>query len=718
MPIWLEQSLATDDLRDREAWVAKISTVGEAIRPLRAFTLVFALLLGSAAAASATEYLETEVTANDAAAGDWFGYAVAISRNTIIVGAPFDDDAGAWSGGAYIFERTAAGSGSWEQVKKLVASDAAAGDEFGFSVTTSGNTVVVGAPDDGDSGASSGAAYVFERDVGGSNNWGQVKKITASDAATGDRFGYAVAISSNTIIVGARLDDDAGESSGGAYIFEREAGGSNNWGQVKKLAASDATEGDEFGFSVTIERDTIVVGAPFRSGSAGSAYVFERNFEGAENWGQVTRLGAGDADAGDQFGFSVSVSAATAVVGARYSTVTVEVDDNYWEEPVKVRLDNAGSVYFFDRDLGGAENWGQRKKRTAFNARAGDQFGFAVSNLESRAIVGSRIAGDRRSGGAYVFERDRGARNRWGFVKRLDASNQARWDQYGFDVAVSSNAVVVGAPNTDSECPSDQDCDSGSIYIYTLAQTKNQQRCVNALNLNLSKVSAAHAKAILKCGKGYAKSGSSAEACLMESNRTIERAEQRTLRDDGKRCTDSPPDFGSTDAATVNDAAERETTDMIRDIYGVDLDAALITWADDKVAAKCQEAAMKFTGQCQKAKLKAFNRCKKTGLRKDIVRDSADLETCIGDDPRGSIARRCDPVIGKLATRVLPRSCVAKGVDLLSSFPGCATNDAEDLAACVDEIVECRVCRALNQADDLAANCDFIDDGEANKSCL
>ncbi len=450
----------------------------------------------------------------------------------------------------------------------------------------------------------------------------------------------------------------------------------------------------------------------------GSAYVFGRNFEGAGPWGEVTRLSAGDADAGDQLGHSVSVSGDTAVVGARYSTVTIEVDSEFSEEPVEVDLDNAGSVYFFDRDLGGSENWGQRKKRTAFNARAGDQFGYAVSSLESRAVVGSRYAGDRRSGGAYIFERDRGARNRWGFVKRLDASNQARWDRYGFAAAISSDAVIVGAPQTDSACPSDQDCNSGSIYIYTLAQTKDQQKCVNALNRSLEKVSVAYAKAILKCSKGYARSGSSAEACLLEPNRRIERAEQRTIRDEGKRCTDPLPDFGSTDAATVNAAAEQETTEMIRDIFGADLDLALITRVDDKDAAKCQESTLKSTGQCQRARLKAFNRCKKTGLRKDIVRDSADLEDCLGDDPRGAVARVCDPVMGKLAKRILPRRCVAKGVDLLASFPGCATNDVEDLATCVNEIIECRVCRALNQADDLAVDCDLFDDGETNTSCL
>jgi hypothetical protein len=107
---------------------------------------------------------------------------------------------------------------------QIVAHDAAAGDQFGIAVSLSGETIVIGAPFDDDAGPASGSAYVFQREVGGGDGWGQVKKLTADDAAEGDRFGYTVAISGNTVVVGAPADDDAGSESGGAYVFERDAG--------------------------------------------------------------------------------------------------------------------------------------------------------------------------------------------------------------------------------------------------------------------------------------------------------------------------------------------------------------------------------------------------------------------------------------------------------------------------------------------------------------
>ncbi len=145
---------------------------------------------------------------------------MSISGDTVVVGARLDDDAGIDSGSAYIFGRNEGGADNWGQVAKLTASDAAGGDMFGFSVSISGDIVIVGARGTDDAGFGSGSAYVFGRNEGGSDNWGQVKKLTASDAAAGDVFGFSVSISGDTVIVGARLDDDAGNESGSAYIFE------------------------------------------------------------------------------------------------------------------------------------------------------------------------------------------------------------------------------------------------------------------------------------------------------------------------------------------------------------------------------------------------------------------------------------------------------------------------------------------------------------------
>ena len=256
-----------------------------------------------------------KLLASDAQAGDVFGYSVAVSGDTAVVGAMWEDAGGADAGAAYVFQRDEGGAGDWGEVTKLTASDAQASAQFGESVAMSGDTAVVGAR-----GAfAAGAAYVFQRDQGGAANWGQVKRLTASDAQGGDQFGFSVAVSGNTAVVGANTEDAGGSNAGAAYVFQRNEGGADNWGEVKKLTASDAQAGDGFGISVAVSGDTAVVGAHSEDtggNNAGAAYVFGRDQGGADNWGEVKKLLASDAQVDDQFGISVAVSGDTAVVGA------------------------------------------------------------------------------------------------------------------------------------------------------------------------------------------------------------------------------------------------------------------------------------------------------------------------------------------------------------------------------------------------------------------
>ena len=218
-----------------------------------------------------------KLTASDAATDDRFGNSVAISDNTIVIGAVGDDGGGNNSGSAYIYERDAA-TGFFEQRAKLTASDAAADDRFGSSVAISGNTVVIGTVFDNDGGTYSGSAYLFEKPAGGWINMTQRAKLTASDAAAGDLFGSSVAISGDTIVIGAAGDDDGGASSGSTYLFEKPASGWINMTQRAKLTASDAAAGDLFGSSVAISGDTIVIGAVFDNDGgnySGSAYLYK-----------------------------------------------------------------------------------------------------------------------------------------------------------------------------------------------------------------------------------------------------------------------------------------------------------------------------------------------------------------------------------------------------------------------------------------------------------
>jgi prepilin-type N-terminal cleavage/methylation domain-containing protein len=155
-----------------------------------------------------------KILASDGVAGDFFGDSVAISGDTAVIGARGDDDAGSASGSAYIFTRSGS---SWTQQAKLTASDAAASDNFGWSVAVAGDTAVIAAPRDDSSGIDSGSAYIFTRS---GSTWTEQAELTASDGAADDRFGDSVAIFDGTVVIGAVSDDDAGISSGSAYLFE------------------------------------------------------------------------------------------------------------------------------------------------------------------------------------------------------------------------------------------------------------------------------------------------------------------------------------------------------------------------------------------------------------------------------------------------------------------------------------------------------------------
>ena len=189
------------------------------------------------------------------ASGDNFGRSVSVSGDYMIVGVPGDDDNGSSSGAVYVYEKDV--NGIWGSEQKLTASDGAANDWFGWSVSISGNQLLVGAYRDEDNGDDSGSVYVFKKD--GNGTWGSEQKLTTSDGAVGDRFGWSVSISGNQLVVGAANDDDNGDNSGSVYVYEKD--GDGFWGNEQKLMASDGTAGDNFGWSVSISGDQLVVGA-------------------------------------------------------------------------------------------------------------------------------------------------------------------------------------------------------------------------------------------------------------------------------------------------------------------------------------------------------------------------------------------------------------------------------------------------------------------------
>jgi hypothetical protein len=210
---------------------------------------------------------QAKLTAGDGAPYDYFGNALGIDGDTAVIGAMGDDYNEMPSGSAYVFTRD--GGGSWSQQAKLTASDGAAEDWFGLSVTVNGDTALIGAPFDDDNGSFSGSAYVFTRDGG---SWSEQAKLTASDGAPYDYFGTAVAVEGPTAVIGSYGDDS---NTGSAYVFSYD--GSGGWTEQVKLAASDGAPYDLLGIAVALDSDTVVVGAPFdddNGADSGSAYVF------------------------------------------------------------------------------------------------------------------------------------------------------------------------------------------------------------------------------------------------------------------------------------------------------------------------------------------------------------------------------------------------------------------------------------------------------------
>jgi hypothetical protein len=403
-----------------------------------------------------------KVTASDAAAGDSFG-TCALSGDTAIVGAAGNDDAGDWSGSAYIFDRHYPQPHRWGERKKITASDAQIDDAFGGSVAISGDYAVVGADGEDAAGPLVGAAYVFKRDQGGSDNWGQVKKLMPS-APVGSIEGWGIpAIDGNIIAVGCLHSGEI------VHIFYKDQGGADNWGEVKKLTAFDGATFDRFGRSLALSGNILVVGAEDDDDAcggptdcdSGSIYIFGKNKPDVDQWGIFTKRTASDDAAGDQFGASVAISGTTIAVGAPAEDSACPGDPAC----------DSGAVYIFERHEGGANAWGEVTKIIPADGEAGDRFG-VVSISGDVLVVGApgdddACPGDPGcdSGSVYVYERNRGGLNAWGFVQKLTASDEAGGDYFGLP-SISGKSVLVGAESNDDACPGDPNCNSGSAYMF------------------------------------------------------------------------------------------------------------------------------------------------------------------------------------------------------------------------------------------------------------
>jgi uncharacterized repeat protein (TIGR01451 family) len=421
----------------------------------------------------------------DPNAPEQFGTAVALSGDTLVVGAPYDSRTRWLAGSAYVFAHT---SGKWSEAQRLASPAPAEQDNFGMSVSISADTILVGAPA-GSSGrpgaahvfvrsgssyalqqtlegagaaglagfgravsllgdlalvgapqasgatAESGAVYAFVRSGSG---WTQQAKMAAPDGENGDSFGSSVAVSVETALIGAPLDSYPGASFGGSvYAFVRASG---IWSFQQRLQPNDVASGDNFGSAVSIVGDLAVIGAPTHdlpsSLNHGAAYVFGR---GGGTWSQTSELVPGPG-AEQGLGMAAALSGNTVLLGAPAEDRAGVID--------------AGAAY--PLDFTGA-SWVERPPLLAGDDFTGDRFGVSVSLSGDILAVGALMddtALGVDNGSASVFKRTGAS---WAEVAKLTSPTDGG-PTFGFAVAVSGSTVAVGAPQQAGR--------QGSVYVF------------------------------------------------------------------------------------------------------------------------------------------------------------------------------------------------------------------------------------------------------------
>jgi hypothetical protein len=256
---------------------------------------------------NATWQQQTILLPNDPDSLSQFGNALAINGNTLFVGAPMHDSFGANAGAVYVFTFDGV---SWVQRQKLIGADTASGDRFGSALALNDGWLAVSAPLHSSPGSPGGAVYLFEFD---GVSWVQRYKVGAPDTIAGDRFGSAIALDNGWLAVGVPLHRFVGSASGAVYLFEFNG---TAWVQRQKFVASDTVGGDQFGSALALENQRLVVGAPLHNSNgpaSGAVYIFER---ATTTWIERAKLIGSDTNAGDRLGGSISIDGNTILVGA------------------------------------------------------------------------------------------------------------------------------------------------------------------------------------------------------------------------------------------------------------------------------------------------------------------------------------------------------------------------------------------------------------------
>ena len=363
------------------------------------------------------------------------GKSLSIDGDTALIGAPGDQHAGLNSGSSYVYVKSGT---TWVQQARLTSSDANTFDYFGWSVSLSGDTALVGSWGANGAVANTGAAYVFTRT---GTTWTEQAKLTSTNGAASDQFGYSVALDGDTAVIGAHFHDPGSlPKAGVAYVFDRSG---TTWSETAQLSASDAARDADFGLSVSLQGTTAVVGAPLSTAAGGGAYVYQGV---GTTWTEQAKLDASDGEAQNYFGAAVDLAGNTILVGASNHT--------HLGHPTSM-----GTGYVFVQS---GTTWTQQAELFPSDGAAFDGAGTAVAIDGDLLLLGAfrHAALGSYAGATYAYHRLAAT---WTEHAKLQPAGLGAGDQFGAALSMQSNTAVIGAPGDD-----DGGSNGGAVFVYDL----------------------------------------------------------------------------------------------------------------------------------------------------------------------------------------------------------------------------------------------------------
>jgi len=354
------------------------------------------------------------------------------------------------SGTVYAYKRFV---DSLQLIKKITPSNPSGLMRFSNGMSVEKTTMIVGAWSTGVSSNGSffpaaGMAYIFEEDAGGVDNWGEVKALQAPIVGS-DAFGFSVDIGDDIIAVGAyRTDDGNVSNTGKVYLYGRNTDGVNNWGLIKEVILPGAVAEDEFGRWVEVNESTLAVYSSTPN-SQGRVDIFDRNEGGIDNWGHITTIVSSAPSVGNSFGDELSLENDRLLIGALR-----EINTNFF---------NAGRAFLHEKDAGGPNNWGLVKTFEPTTNGNNQEFGNSVDLSGDYMIIGAEEddEAEQNAGAAYIYHRNEGGVNNWGLVDKIFACDADVQDEFGTAVAILDGVAIIGADD-DSEVINN----AGAAYLH------------------------------------------------------------------------------------------------------------------------------------------------------------------------------------------------------------------------------------------------------------